>query len=536
MGSKGRFYGHMTSLNPEVTGSLHFATVNYPDGRQTNFIVDCGLYQERAYNVLNHKKFPFKEENVDFALITHNHADHMGRLPYLVAGGFKGPIYASSETVRLMDISLADSFRIEKEDSQNCNRAPMYDGIDFENTLNQRVSCEFGETVYVDRNIKVTFFMNGHLLGAAMILVQISYPGEKDINLLFTGDYKPQNVFFHVEELPEWVRELPLTIVTESTYGYMDTTEVSYHMEDDLEKAIQEGKTVMITVFAQERAQMIMDMLKNMQKLGKINTKIPIRLDGNLAQEYTRAYKNSKFLIESGKDDFFPENFSFISKENRLEVLGDRRQQIVLTTSGMADHGPAKIYLEHWVGRKDVLIYIPGYTSPDTLGYQLQHPVDERILKAEFKGVKLTPEQKLQISESEVLNPKVFIFGRWLDMRAQVLTTSECSSHGKADEIIAFLQGFKHLNLVLINHGQTEVKQQFAERVGVETNAKYVGILGAHTFKISCYGYVKHMGAKLVFPDMESPKLVKAKRKEEKKNAKKHKRFKLPFVRKNYRR
>lgn len=532
MGSTEKFFCYMTSLNPEVTGSLHPVTVQYPDGRTTNFIVDSGLYQEKAYNALNHKKFPFKEENVDFALITHNHADHMGRLPYLVAGGFKGPIYASSETVRLMDISLTDSFRIEKEDSKNCNRAPMYDGNDFENTLAQRVSCEFEETVYVDRNIKVTFFMNGHLLGAAIILVQISYPGEKDINLLFTGDYKPQNVFFYVEELPEWVRELPLTIVTESTYGYMDTTDVSYHMEDDLEKAIQDGKTVMITVFAQERAQQIMDMLKKMQNLGKISTDIPIRLDGNLAQEYTRAYKKSKFLIESGKDDFFPENFVFISKENRLEVLENRRQQIVLTTSGMADHGPAKLYLEHWVGRKDVLIYIPGYTSPDTLGYQLQHPIDERLIKAAYKGVKLTPEQKLQISESEVLNPMVFINGQWLFMRAQVITTSEWSSHAKADEIIAFLQGFKHLNLVLINHGQTEVKQQFAERVGLEVDAKQVGILGEYTFKISCYGYMKHMGAKLKFPEMSSPKLVKAKKKAEKKEKKKEKRT----IKRNYRR
>ena len=48
MGLKSGFYIHMTSLNPEVTGSLHPLTVNYPDGRQTNFIVDCGLYQEKG--------------------------------------------------------------------------------------------------------------------------------------------------------------------------------------------------------------------------------------------------------------------------------------------------------------------------------------------------------------------------------------------------------------------------------------------------------------------------------------------------------
>ena len=57
----------------------------------------------------------------------------------------------------------------------------------------------------------------------------------------------------------------------------MDTTEVSYHMESDLEKAIHEGKTVLITVFAQQRAQEIMYMLKDMQRHGKIDAEINIK-------------------------------------------------------------------------------------------------------------------------------------------------------------------------------------------------------------------------------------------------------------------
>ena len=492
-------YCQITSLNPEVTGSCHLVTINYPDGRKTNFIVDCGMFQEKEYNELNHKKFPFNEEKIDFALVTHNHADHMGRLPYLVGLGFGGKIYASSETAKLMQISLEDSFRIEKENAQKQKRSPMYDENNLAETMSRIILCEFNEVEYVDRNIKVTFFMNGHLLGAAIILVQVSYPGEKDINLLFTGDYKTQNVFFDVKEMPEWVFELPITIISESTYGCTDTKDVSYHMEKDLETAIRSGKTLLITVFAQERAQQVMLLLKEMQRSNRISDKIPIRLDGNLAQEYTRMYSKSKIIIEAGKEDFFPENFSFISKENRNEVLQSHSQQIILTTSGMADHGPAQLYLEKWIERRNVLIYIPGYTASDTLGRKLQDTVNDQIT----------------------------INGKVLKKKAEVLTTAECSSHAKADEIIDFLLKFKCLNLVLINHGQKDVMNKFGERIQTETNAKKVGILGEYTYRLSCYGYMKHMGAKLIFQDNAK---IQKKGKKKRESTK----YKKIFVRRNH--
>ncbi len=96
--------------------------------------------------------------------------------------------------------------------------------------------CRYNETIRVNDNVKITFLNNGHLVGAALILVQISYPEYEDINLLFTGDYNNKNMFFDVNPIPKWILELPLTVIQESTYGDMDSTEIKEIFKENIKK------------------------------------------------------------------------------------------------------------------------------------------------------------------------------------------------------------------------------------------------------------------------------------------------------------
>ena len=97
---------------------------------------------------------------------------------------------------------------------------------DVANTLSKIEGCNYNQKIQVSPNIEVTFLSNGHLIGAAMIFVRISYPEYEDINILFTGDYNNKNVFFDVTPIPEEIKSLPLTVVQEATYGDMDTCEI----------------------------------------------------------------------------------------------------------------------------------------------------------------------------------------------------------------------------------------------------------------------------------------------------------------------
>ncbi len=47
-------------------------------------------------------------------------------------------------------------------------------------------------------------------------------------------------MFFNVEELPLEVRKLPLTIIQEATYGYVNSTEMKAVFEENVAKAIAE--------------------------------------------------------------------------------------------------------------------------------------------------------------------------------------------------------------------------------------------------------------------------------------------------------
>ena len=469
MGKKERFYLDLMATNPEVTGSCNLGIVKLPDSSTIRFVVDCGMFQEKDYDEYN-SKLPFDSENIDFCIVTHNHVDHTGRLPLMVKMGYDKKIYATEDTCRLMPMALHDSLGISKDIAKRKHERCIYSEENVDKALALLQPCEFEKTIKVHNNVKVTFFVNGHLPGAALVLVQIHYPGYEDINLLFTGDYNNKNMFFDVTELPEWVLELPLTIVQESTYGNMESTEITSCFKENIQECITEGGTAIVLAFALGRTQEILYELKKMQEAGELDKKIPIYLDGKLAIRYTRLYLNGALKIKPEMLNFAPENLILVKDYARNEVLYSDDTKIIVTTSGMGSHGPAPSYISEYISRKKALIQFTGYTAEGTLGRKLKNAESDSTV--EVRGI-ITKK------------------------RAKVEYTTEYSAHAKADEMIKFLQQFKHLKFVLINHGESNVKEQFAERVLDEVETKNIGILDRqYFFRINPYGLVKTLSTK----------------------------------------
>lgn len=472
MGCKSRFHVDIMDVHDKVTGSCHLCVVMFPDKTKMKFIVDCGLFQQEEGDGLN-KKFPFKADEIEFCIVTHNHVDHTGRLPLLVKNGFRGKIYATETTCNLLPEALNDSLSVLKNRAKTLGNLPIYGEEHVAQAVNLCEPCEYFHTIEINKNIRINFIENAHLPGAAMIEVRIAYPGEENINLLFTGDYNNKSVFQNDVIFPNWILDLPLTVIQESTYGDTNSEDIEPCFDKNLLKAIEQGWTVLAPVFSLGRSQEILYRLKCLQVAGLLDVNIPIYLDGKLAIRYTNMYLKGLVGIREDMHDFLPENFQFVDKTLRNTLLNENNScKIILTSSGMGSYGPARTYIPAFLGRQKMLIHFTGYTAVGTMG----------------RKIKDTPDGEV-----------VSVGGLLVKKKAKVEYTSEFSAHAKADVMIDFLKQFSNLKLVLVNHGDPDVKETFAKRILNEVNAKTVGILNReNVFRIGPWGLEKTIPSKFI--------------------------------------
>ena len=453
----------------EVTGSCIYTTITYPNGEKFKFIVDVGLFQDEESEFLN-RYLDFDISEIDHIFLTHNQVDHIGGVPACVKNGFSGNFYTTTKTRELLPIALFDSALIEELDSRQKKLQPFFNENDVINSLKLVKAYNFLDTFKISDNIDVTFIENGHLAGSAMILFRIKYKSER-LNVLFTGDYSSSNYFFIPKKIPKWIKKLEnLVIVTESTYGTTLSTDINKTFDEDIPKIIDSGKSILIPCIAQERYEVILAHLKTLQDERKIGKNIPIYLDGNLAIKYLRKFTGFYGEI------FLPENINYVSEnDNREEIISAPYQKIILTTSGMCSNGPAQTYLAHIIDNNSWATYFTCYQASETIG--------KKIIETN-SGCKIN------------------IFGKETRLEMDIYSTSEFSSHAKQDELIDLLSSFNNISAILINHGDSEVKEAFREKLEELEICSCIKVLDrTRYYVLDKYGLIKEHNTKFVMSE-----------------------------------
>jgi len=300
----------------QVTGSCFYLEIG-----KLRLLVDCGLFQERAHLNRNWDPFPVSPSSIDYILLTHVHLDHAGLIPRLVHAGFKGEILMTSASGDLLPIVLLDSAKIQEEDASYKRKRhkkegrkgpypikPLYTVEDAEQSLLQFKEVPYEQTTPLDNNVSVVFHEAGHILGSAMVELQIRL-NQKTIRMVFSGDVGQRDKPLIKDPI---VFDSADYVVMESTYGdreHEDQEDVETQLEKIILSTVKSGGNIVIPTFAIERAQELLYHLSRLVRLDRIPY-LMMFLNSPMALDVTEVFLQNKAELDEETLKLFEEGQS----------------------------------------------------------------------------------------------------------------------------------------------------------------------------------------------------------------------------------
>jgi metallo-beta-lactamase family protein len=443
---------HFLGANRQVTGSRYCLEVG-----DTQVMVDCGLFQERAFLDRNWADSPVPPGKIDALLLTHAHVDHCGLIPRLVNQGFRGPIYATAPSVALAEIILRDSAEIQMEDAaQKRERhrkegrrgrhpeAPLYTEADVDRTLPRFRKASYNKPVEVAPGVAAVYRDAGHILGSAMIEVVVREgPGER--RLLFSGD---------VGQYGKPLMNDPTActaaddVILESTYGdrnHEDRGEVPDQLAQIVSDTVVRGGNVVVPTFAVERAQELMFHLGRLQRAKRI-PEVPVFLDSPMAVDvmevfgrYREHFDAETWNLISAGERLFDYRMLRLARTVEESKAINRLSEpaVIMATSGMCTAGRIKHHLRQNLPRAESTILFVGYQGQGTLGRQILDGQRE-----------------------------VRIHGRPWPVRARIAQVYGLSAHADRAALLQWLGYFRQPpRRLFLTHGEESVSLGFAEHL-----------------------------------------------------------------------
>lgn len=326
-------------------------------------MLDCGIHP--GYH--GHASLPFLDQvdlaEVDAMLITHFHLDHVAAVPFVVGHtNFKGRIFMTHPTKAIAHTLLKDFVKLNKS-SQNV----LYSDRDVEMATQRTEVIDFQQTIDID-GIKITAYRAGHVLGAAMFMVEIA-----GMRCLYTGDYsRIADRHMPAADLPVSMR--PDIIIVESTYGvsrHLPRREREEKFCALVHSSVAKGGRVLLPVVALGRAQELLLILEEYWSKHPELHGVPVYQASGLARRAMTVYRS---YIEMMNDDIReaftvanPFQFKHITHLKSTSQFDDVGPCVVMATPSMLQSGMSRELFENWCGDSRNCVIIADFAVQGTL-------------------------------------------------------------------------------------------------------------------------------------------------------------------------
>ena len=437
---------HFLGGADQVTGSKHLLEI---DGSRILF--DCGLFQGRRKDAAEiNSTLGFDPAAVDAMVLSHAHIDHCGNIPTLAKQGYRNPVHATAATADLLPIMLRDSAHIQEADAaylnQKTNRrgqppiVPLYTLKDAEAALKLIRSHAYNEPLALPGGVRVTHVDAGHILGAALALIEIPKPAGGFLRVGLAFDLGRRNLPLLHD--PVQLRKLDV-VIAESTYGdrlHDNALNAREDLRVAINRALERGGKVIIPTFALERAQEVVYHLAHLRERGEIPT-VPVYVDSPMAHAITAVFEKHPGYLDKEYNDLrgrvgsvvTPAWLTFTeSVDESKAITASTAPAIVLSASGMCEHGRILHHLKHGIENDRNLVLLVGYQAENTLGRRLQN------------GEK-----------------KVRIFGDEFTVKAEIATLHSFSAHADRLELFRYIKESRARKVYLV-HGEQDQRESFA--------------------------------------------------------------------------
>lgn len=315
---------------------------------------------------------------VDVLLISHFHLDHAASLPYVMERtNFQGRVFMTHPTKAIYRWLLGDFVRVSTAPDSNHT---LYTESELSKSFDRIETVDYHSTMDVN-GIKFTAYHAGHVLGAAMYLVEIA-----GVKTLFTGDYsREEDRHLNQAEVPA---QTPDILITESTYGtgiHQQRLEKEARLTSLIHSTINKGGRCLLPVFALGRAQEILLILDEYWDAHPELEGVNVYYASVLARKCMAVFQTYVNMMNDSIRRKFrdsrtnPFHFKHIKSIKNLERFDDLGPCVMVAAPGMLQNGVSRELLERWAPDSRNALILTGYSVEGTLAKTILNEPTEII-------------------------------------------------------------------------------------------------------------------------------------------------------------